>query len=116
MLRQLVFEDAEGQLRAVDRHVQLLQQIGDPADVVLVTVCYEHAHDLVGVLFEVGEIGYHKVDAGHVLLGEPQPAVHDQDVRAVFDDGDVLADLVLSSEHHYPELVSCFLCHLFSFQ
>ncbi len=49
-LAQLDLGQAQGQPRSEDRHVELLQHVGQRADVVLVAVGQDDALDLVGPL------------------------------------------------------------------
>ena len=68
-----------GQRRAVDRELQLAQQEAQAAAVVLVAVGDDAPLDPVGVLEQVREVGEDQVDAGHVRVGEHDPAVEDHD-------------------------------------
>ena len=93
---------AEGQLRAVDRGPEVPQQEGQAPGVVLVAVGKHDAVDPVGVLVQVGEVGQHQVDAGHVGLGEHDPAVEDEDPPVDLDAGAVAADLAQAAEEDDP--------------
>ena len=55
-LFQLVADEAAGQAGAVDGQIELLQQIGDAADVVLMAVGDEQALDLILILHHKGEV------------------------------------------------------------
>jgi len=57
--------------------------------VVFVAVGEHDAVDALGVLVEVGEVRQHEVHAGHVGLGEHDPAVEDQDPAVHLDAGAV---------------------------
>ena len=85
--------EAERQRRAVDRHRDVAQQEGEPAGVVLVRVREEDALDPVGVLAQVREVGEHEVDAGHVDVGEHDPAVDDEDAALDLEAEAVAPDL-----------------------
>ena len=94
MLLQLQLDKTGGEAGAVDGHIDLLENIGDGADVVLVAVGDEQAPDPGFVLDEIAHIGDHAVDAVHIIAGEGHAAVHHDDLAAVFIGGHVLADLV----------------------
>ena len=97
-LLQLVADQADGQFGAVDRQVQLLQQIGDAADVVLVAVGDEQAPDLVLILQHKGEVGDDHVDAVHLAVGKDQAAVDDDHIAAALIDGHVLAHFAKAAQ------------------
>ena len=99
VLLDLVAQQAARQRRGVDRHArELRQHVGQAADVVLVGVRDEEGLDLVAALLEVGDVGHDEVDAEHLLVGEHQPAVDDDDLVAVLEDVHVLADLAHAAE------------------
>ena len=89
---------AEREGRAVDRDGQVAQQERQSAGVVLVTVGQHDAVDAVGVLPQVREVGKDEVDAGHVGVGEHDPAVEDEDPAVDLDAGAVAADLAEAAE------------------
>ena len=94
MLLELETNQPRGQAGAVDGHVDLLEHIGDRADVVLVPVGDEQTADALLVLDEIAYVRNDAVHAVHVLVGERHAAVDDDDLAGVFIDGHVLADLV----------------------
>ena len=100
VLGQLVADDADGQLGAVDGGIDGAQDIGDRADVVLMPVREQDAADAILVLFQVGDIGNDEVDAQHFLVGKAETAVNDDDVVLIFDDGQIFADLVQSAKRN----------------
>ena len=105
MLLELVLNDTQSQAGGVDGHIQLLQDVGNGADVVLVAVGDDHTADAVAVLLQVGHVGDHQVDTGHlILVGEANAAVHDDDVLTVLNDGHVLAYLVETAQGDHTEL------------
>ena len=104
VLLDLVAEQAAGQGAGVDRHAgELGQHVRQRADVVLVGVGDEERLDLGAVLLEVGDVGDDEVDAEHLLVGEHQPAVDDDDVVAVLEHVHVLADLPHPAERDDAE-------------
>ena len=92
----------QGELGAVDGHREVAQQVGEAAGVVLVPVGEDDGVDPVGVLAEVGEVGQHQVDAGHVRIGEHDPDVEDEDPPVDLDAGAVPADLAQTAEEDDP--------------
>ena len=94
--------ERERQLRAVDRHLDVAEQEGEPARVVLVRVGEEHALDPVRVVAEVREVREDEVDAGHVGVGEHEPAVDDEDAVVDLEAEAVAADLTEPTEEDDP--------------
>ena len=104
MLGQLLLHDAERERRAVNIRVDRAQDVGQRADVILVSVRQKDAADLLLVLFEVGDVRDDQVNAQHIFVRECDAAVHDDDVVAVLDHGHVLADLVQTAERGDADL------------
>ena len=94
--------ERERQLRAVDRHRDVAEQEGEAARVVLVRVGEEHALDPVRVLAQIREVGKDEVDAGHVGVGEHEPAVDDEDAVVDLEAEAVAADLTEPTEEDDP--------------
>ena len=69
---------------------------------VLVRVGEEDALDPVGVLAQVREVGEDEVDAGHVGVGEHDPAVDDEDAVVDLEAEAVPADLPEPAEEDDP--------------
>ena len=65
---------------------------------ILVGVSDQEGADLLPVLTQVADVGDDQVDPEHLLIGEHEPAVDDDDVVAVLEDVHVLADLPDASE------------------
>ena len=63
----------------------------------------EERLDVGAALLEVGDVGDDEVDAEHLLVGEHQAAVDDDDVVAVLEHVHVLADLAHPAERDDPE-------------
>ena len=104
VLLDLVAEEAAGQRAGIDRHARELgQDVRQRADVVLVGVGDEERPDLGAVLLEVGDVGDDEVDAEHLLVGEHEAAVDDDDVVAVLEHVHVLADLAHPAERDDAE-------------
>ena len=73
VLLQLALEQRERELRADHGDVApLTQQVGQPADVVLVAVRQDHRDDVVEAVPDRLEVRQDQVHAGLVLVGDPQ--------------------------------------------
>ncbi len=83
--------------------VQVAQEVGQTAGVVLVAVGEHDPVDPVPAVVQVGEVGQDQVDAGHVGLGEHDPAVEDDDAALDLDAGAVAADLAEAAEEDDPD-------------
>ena len=92
-LVQLVLDQSDGEPGAVNRGLQLLQGKGQGADMILMAVGDQKSPELFRVLFQIGHIRDHQIDARHIVVWEDQAAIHHHHVLAVFDHGEVLADL-----------------------
>ena len=90
-LLQLIADEAAGQAGAVDGQIELLQQIGDAADVILMAVGNEQALDLILILHHKGEIRDDHIDAEHIVIREDEAAVHDDHIAAALIDRHILA-------------------------
>ena len=106
VLLDLVAEQAAGEGRGVDRHARELgQDVRQGADVVLVGVGDQEGLDVGLALLEIGDVGDDEVDPEHLLVGEHQAAVDDDDVVAVLEHVHVLADLADPAERDDPEWI-----------
>ena len=97
-LLQLIADEAAGQAGAVDGQIELLQQIGDAADVILMAVGDEQALDLILVLHHKSEIWDNHVHAVHVAVREHKAAVHDDHVAVALVHGHVLAHFAQTAQ------------------
>ena len=80
-----------------------MQQVGNRADVILVSVSDEQSLDFILVLLKVGKVRNYKVDAKHFVIRERHAAVHNDDFILIFIYGHVLADFAESAQRDYPE-------------
>ena len=106
VLLQLQLDKPRREFRAVDGQVDLLEHIGDGADVILVAVGDEQTPQTAAVLHQIRHVGDDAVDAVHVVAGECHAAVHHDD-PAVLIGGHVLADLVQTAKRDDFQ----FFCH-----
>ncbi len=58
----------------------------------------EEAPELILVLHQIGKIRNHQIHAVHILLREADAAVYDDHILAVFQDGNVFADLIETAQ------------------
>ena len=68
VLFELMLDQTDGQLRGIDRHIDFLQNIGQCADVILMSMGDHKALYLVDVLFQIAHIRDDQVDPQHVIL------------------------------------------------
>jgi hypothetical protein len=83
VLVELALDVGEGELGAVYRDVELGEDPGKAADVVLVAVSKHDAADLVAVLDEIADVRDDDVDAEQLFFGEHQAGVDDDDVVVI---------------------------------
>ena len=93
VLPQLDLSQPQRQASAEHRDIELLQHIGQRADVILVAVGQEDAFDLLGAFHQVSDVGDDDVNAVHVAFREHQSGVDHQQALVVFEHHHVLADL-----------------------
>ena len=81
VLFELDGDQAQGEWRAVDRDrivwIELHDQVGQPADVVLVTVREQDAEQQVESFADVAVVGHDEVDTVQLGLGEFDARVDD---------------------------------------
>src|SRR5581483_430152 len=74
------------------------QQERQAAGVVLVAVGENAALHSLGVLAQPREVGQHQVDAGHLDVGEHEPAIEEHEAVVDLDHRAVAADLTEAAE------------------
>jgi ribosome maturation factor RimP len=75
---------SEGVSRAEHRDVDAVQEIRQRADVVLVPMRDDDPDYAVGFVQQIVEIWDDVIDPQHVIFGEHDAGIHDQDIPAVF--------------------------------
>ena len=70
---------------------------------ILVAVSQHNASYLLFVLFKICEIGYNKVNAEHIVIGERKTAVDDEYIVTALIYIDILAYFVYAAERHNPD-------------
>jgi hypothetical protein len=91
-------DEAERQGGPEDRDVEFAEEVRKGADVVFVAVGEENGADAVPVLDEVREVGDREVHAEHLVFGEHEAAVDDDDRVAELVGHHVHADLAQAAE------------------
>jgi len=103
VLPQLRLEEAKSQPSAVNRHVELLERVGQASDVVLMTVGEKNAEHLSATVQQVRDVRQDQVDPEHVLLREHQPGVDDENLVLPLERPHVDADLAQAAEGEIPK-------------
>src|SRR5215217_1462424 len=80
---ELAFSQSGGEVRTVDRNVESLQQVGQRAQVVFVTMSEDYRRNVVAKLVEKAEIRNGNVYAVSSLLRKAHPGVENQHLVAV---------------------------------
>ena len=76
VLGELRGNEAERELRAEDaRDVDLSEEVGQPANVILVRVGEDDRRDGAGTFGEVRDVGQDEIDAEMLVAGEREPCV-----------------------------------------
>ena len=70
---------------------------------ILVGVGDDEGLDPLALVAQVGDVRHDEVDAVHLLLGEHQAAVDDDDLVGELEDRHVLADLADAAERDDPQ-------------
>ena len=106
VLRELALDEAQGELGAIDAdgHVEVLEEEGQRARVVLVAVGDDDAAELGCVLEQVGVVRQDEVDAHVLVVWEHQAGVDEHDVVAALEGGHVLADGVEAAQRDHAHL------------
>ena len=85
---------------AVNGGIDLFEQVGKTADMILVSVGNDDTTELVGIAFHIGEVGQHDVHAGHFRIGESKTAVKNEHIIAALEHSHILADLVQTAQRN----------------
>ena len=98
VLVELAFNIGECELGAVDGDVELGEDPGKAADVILVTVGEDDGADVLLVFDEVGDVGDDYVDAEKLGLGKHESGIDDDDVVFIAKGEAVHAELAESAQ------------------
>ena len=100
VLFEFVLDQSHGQLRRVNRYINLAEYIRNSAYVVLMPVSNHKTFDFAVVLFQIGRVRKNKVNAKHVVLGKSHPAVDHNDAVSILESRDIHADSFKASERY----------------
>ena len=75
---------------------------------ILMPVGNDKALDLVNIFFQICDVRDDQVDAEHIILGERQAAVDDNNAVIILESGDVHTDLFQTAQGYDPELWGLF--------
>ena len=81
-----------------------MEGVGQRADVILVPVGEHDAADVADALLQPRDVRDDQVDAEHLLFGEHQPRVDDDDIVAAAERHHVATDLAQSAERDQGQL------------
>ena len=106
--------EPHGQFCPVDRSVDHFEHIGDGSDMVLVSMGDHKALYFVNIVRQIRHVRDHQVNAQHIIAGESQAAVHDDDAVLIFDGSHVHSDLLQTSQGDdlYFAVLIVFVCVL----
>ena len=108
MLFELALDQGEGELGAVDGDVELGEDPGQAADVVLVAVGEDDGADFIAVFGEIADVGDDDVDAQEFFFGEHQAGIDDDDVILPPEGQAVHTELAQAPEGDHSQF---FYCH-----
>ena len=92
-----MLNESHSQFRSVNRHVDLLQNIGKRADMILMAVGDHKALYLVNILLQIRHIRNHQVDSQHIISRESKAAVYHDNGILILKGGNIHADLFQSA-------------------
>ena len=95
---QLQVHQRHSQLGSVDMGGNLLQDIGRTADMILMPVGKQISADMVLFAQQIGHIRNHQINPEHVLLREHAPAIHNDHIVLIFENGHVFADFIHAAQ------------------
>ncbi len=103
VLFQALAHQRQRELRAVDRHVQIAQNIRQRADVIFVPVRQHDGAHHVAVLLQVGDVGNDDVNAEQFGFREHHPGIDHHNVVSGAQSQHVHAELAKSAERNCPQ-------------
>src|SRR5581483_2413956 len=104
VLVELRLDEPEREPRRPDLgHLDLAQEVRQPADVILVRVREHDRAHLAGAVAQVRQIRKHEIDAEVLVAREREPGVDDDAPVLVLEHRHVLADLAQSAERDHAK-------------
>ena len=104
---QLGARQRQGEGRAVNGRVHLVQNVGERTDVVFVAVGEQNGAQTVLVLAQVSDIGNHDIHAQQLGVREHDAAIDHDHVVAALEGHHVHAELAQASEGYRSQLAVC---------
>ncbi len=98
VLFQLAVDQCQGERSAINRDIDLFQQIRQRSDVILVAMCQYNPADMLRIPLHKGEIRDHQIHTEHITIWESHTAVHNHHIAFALKDRKVLANFVQSAE------------------
>ena len=105
LLLQLAADQARGEGRGIDRHVEIEREIGQRADMVFMAVRDDDAGKAVELILDEAKIGQDHVDAGIIGIGEGHAAIDHHPLALTAIEVDVHADLARAAERAKEQFV-----------
>ena len=102
MFHQLSLYQTQRHLGSVNRHIQLLQQIGQTADMVFMSMRQHNTTNFISVGLHICEVRNDNVNTRHVHIRECQSAVQDKHIIATFENGHILSDFIQTAQRNNP--------------
>ena len=68
MLLKLMLYQTIRKLRGIDRHIDLLHNVRDSPDVILVSMGYKKALDLIEIILKIRQIRNNEIYSEHIVL------------------------------------------------
>ena len=108
LLLELAGDQAGGERRRVERHAEIVGEIGDGADMVLMAVGEDDAEQVVAPLLDEGEVGQDQLDARIGRVGEGHAEIDHDPFALAAVEIDVHADLARAAEREEEQFLAGF--------
>ena len=95
-------DQSQGKWSSIDRDICLLEQEGNPTDVILVSVCDQDSLDAVDIVHDVRVIRNDIVDTQQVIFWEFNPSIDDDNLVLVFNSVSVFPDFSQTTDGKTP--------------
>jgi hypothetical protein len=106
MFFEAPLDHGEREGRAVDWDVDLGDEIGDAADVILMGMSEDEGADLLAIVLEIGKVGSDDIDTEEFGVWEHHTRVDDDNVVVKSDGHGVHAELAKTAEGDYLKLAT----------
>ena len=103
MLFELLAHQRQRELRSINRHIEIAEDVGNRADVIFVRVREDDGAHHALVLFQVGDVRDDDVHAEKFLLGKHQARVNHNDVVAAAEGHHVHAEFAQPAQRNCPQ-------------